>query len=215
MIHDKKIINEFIMAEKFIKEFLSFFFIGFRKEKKSKDIDDLNELLKFNEKSKFLILPTKENIIPLPPKDKTNNFYPFKKEPEYILRLQPNFKTFSSTNLPILIEFLCQNRTQKFNKKFILKNAEDISKEIFVGNFINFLNLLFSQDKFLREKSMHFPSYSMINLTQNVVLIEFLDNTNSFDKIYSSYLEKCFPNLSQARKQIKKNALFLIFFNYK
>lgn len=189
------------MAEKFLIKLLKFFFTK-TKASLEIEIDKLNELIKFNENSRFLILPTKKNIIPLQPDKETNfnNFSPFEKDPAYILKLQPNYKKYSSINQPVLIEFLCQSALIKFRTKFILKKADNNSKEIFVGNFINFLNRMLTQDKFLREKSMKLPSYSIIQLAKNIVCIEFLENTSAFDRIYSSYLAERSENLAKARK---------------
>lgn len=199
MSENEQLVQEFLKAEEFMMNLLDFFL---NMENRSNNLETINELLSFNKQSKFLILPTQENILPIHP-DKLNNsidFYPFKKDPDYFIQLGENYRKLQSLNEPLLIEFLCSDKnSRKFNKKFILKSGTDVKNEILFGNFINFINSILSQDRIMNEMEITFPSYSIIQLTRNVIIIEFLENSNSFESVYQKYLQENYSDLSQNR----------------
>ena len=49
---------------------------------------------------------------------------------------------------------------------------------------------------------LKFENYNILNLTKEILLIEFLENCESFDDIYSKNLKKKFPVLEENRTLI-------------
>ena len=193
----KKQDSDFQKANLFV-HFLIKFFCNFDTKKKRKFDKITMEHLEFIKKEKLLILPTVENLTPKIPENDKNlkEFYPFQEEPSYFIELKENFQVLVSANQPVLIEFLCQKKSKTFSKKFILKKGFQMEIESCMFKLLKFINNLMSEDSLMKNMDLQFPLYNIISLTTNVLLIEFLENTEAFQNIYAKHLQHISPELA-------------------
>ena len=137
----KNLMEDLKNAENFIYNLLKFF-VTLEVETTDKIPSQLIDMVKVNQKSKFLILPILKNLVPKMPKNNSSSkkFKPFSSNPFYFIDIKAKFKVLLSVNQPICIEFICQRKNRLSLKKFILKKGEKMEKEYSICKLIEFIN---------------------------------------------------------------------------
>jgi phosphatidylinositol kinase/protein kinase (PI-3 family) len=140
----------------------------------------INTLSKLTVDKKNMIGTTDKNILPI--------IYPF--DTKFLITDIVEIQELQSSSCPLLVTVLIQDDKLKLNKiekKFILKTDSGLRKENIVSSLIIILqNKLIQQMK--RGRIDYFepiPTYKIIMITNNIGIIEFLDNCLTLKNINS------------------------------
>lgn len=129
-----------------------------------------------------ILLPVTRMLSPMFPKGKCKDgFNPFPIDPLYFSEILPNFETMPSKEQPIKICVIDQHYNRHF---FLLKNENhDVRRESRIIEFANYLNSIFSENSITRDFDFKYKVFSIISITQNVNIVEWIPNTRTVKTI--------------------------------
>ena len=109
-----------------------------------------------------------------------NNFGIKSQDLPVIVELDPDIKQCESKQNPKIIKF---HSNDGLSTKFLLKKDRDMRKDMRMMEFCNYLNLIFKRDRRTKQRNFNITTYSVICLTEETSLIEWVDNTQTLNNV--------------------------------
>ena len=114
-----------------------------------------------------LMVPSESNFL-----KKTNDF-------SRIIGMNDTITQFGSKQLPKIIKLKSEGK----DYQFIVKKDKDMRKDMRMMEFCSYVNLTFNRDRRCKQRNFHITTYSVICLSEEASLIEWVDNTVTLFKI--------------------------------
>jgi len=129
----------------------------------------------------------------------TSFFKPCPSSHKYISSFSPEIAVFSSLRSPVLLTMIASNGKKS---KFVVKSGEDLRLDQRIISLFEMCNVAIAQNVNQKNRNLQIKTYNIFPLSDNLGLIEFLDNTSPLSEFKS--VGKRTDDIEQVLREIMK-----------